>query len=401
MQNPSKGLLPHVVLSGNVNAGKSTLFNRLLGQNLALVSPLPGTTTDTVSKACELPGLGAIVLVDTPGLGDNTALGSLRIEASEKAFREADLILFVTDGDTSPVAHIRSCSKAPILPVVISSVYSEKDPDLSDVEKACGRSAVRLGESIDPLLARIKMALEPTKEAEEKSITGDLAKPGDLVLLVMPQDSEAPKGRLILPQVQTIRELLDKKCLALSVQPSELPLALSRLKEPPALIITDSQKFAEVEKLCPKGVPLTSFSVLMSAYKGDLKQLLSGAAAIDRLTTKSRILIAEACTHVPNGEDIGTVKIPNLLRKRFGQALHIDNVSGKDFPRDLSGYHLVIHCAACMFNRAHLLSRQSEAEDQSVPMTNYGIAIAKLLGILPKVALPLSSDSESGANGCG
>lgn len=379
---------PHIVLTGAVNAGKSTLFNRLLRQDFTLVSPRPGTTTDAVSKAFELPGFGAVVLTDTPGLEDQTSLGALRVETAMRAIREADLVLFVSKGGVTRGLDIaRQCTKAPILPVCVGG--EESPSDCSSLEQIAGCPAVRLtDDDLTPLLDAVKALLGKTVASAPATLTGNLVRKGDTVLLVMPQDSEAPEGRLILPQVRVTRELLDKHCVILSVQPQELGDALSRLKEPPALIITDSQKFAEVEKLCPNGVPLTSFSVLMSAYKGDLEGLLSGAEALDRLTEKSRVLVAEACAHVPNGEDIGTVKIPRLLRKRFGTGLHIDFVTGKDFPRDLSEYDLVIHCAACMFNRGHLLARQSEASTQGVPMTNYGIAIAKLLGILPKVALP-------------
>ena len=386
MEQVSKGLRPHIVLAGPVNAGKSTLFNRLVGQTKALVSPEAGTTTDTVSQAFELPGFGAVVFVDTPGMGDTGTLGAARIEVAKRALREADLILFIADSGFECFSVIKSVSSAPILPVFVQKRPSGED--LKESDKIAGGQPIVLGEDLAPLYARIAVLLRASSPDTPVDLTGSLVKPGDVVLLVMPQDSEAPKGRLILPQVQTIRELLDKHCLVLSAQPSEMTAALSSLKEPPKLIITDSQKFAEVRQLTPPGVPLTSFSVLMSAYKGDLKKLIEGAARLDTLRGDGRVLIAEACAHAPNGEDIGTVKLPRLLRKRFGPGLEIDHVTGKDFPEDLSGYDLVIHCGACMFNRAHLLSRQAEAEAQGVPMTNYGIAIAGLLGILSDVTLP-------------
>lgn len=377
-QSVPKGLRPHIVLVGRVNSGKSTLFNRILGENLALVSPTPGTTTDTVSKAFELPGFGAVILTDTPGLEDDTPLGELRMEATRKALLEADLVLLVAKSESPSIEElVRSLTKAPLLTVSTESMTGDLD------SRTLGES-----DSLAPLFDAISAQLEKSESKAPESITGRLAKERDLVLLVMPQDSEAPKGRLILPQVQVIRELLDKHCIVLSVQPEELPSALCRLKESPQLIITDSQRFADVERLTPADVPLTSFSVLMSAYKGDLTELIKGAEALDTLTEESRVLIAEACSHAPNGEDIGTVKIPRLLRKRFGEGLRIDFVSGKAFPRDLTPYDLVIHCGACMFNRAHLLARQRLAAEESVPMTNYGIAIAKLLGILSRTALP-------------
>lgn len=387
MQSVDKGNRPHVVLVGAVNSGKSTLFNRLIGQELAVVSSLPGTTTDAVSKAIELPGVGPVVIVDTPGLNDHTEIGDLRMEHTRRVLREADMVLLLlTPPDLSCYDQLKGLISVPLIPLIAKDPISD---DLSDsVAQKMGMRPMVVGEDLTPLIERIRLTIAEQSPHTPESITGGLAQPGDLVLLVMPQDASAPKGRLILPQVQTIRELLDKHCLVLSVQPSELSSALSHLISPPRLIITDSQAFAEVERLCPEGVPLTSFSVLMSALKGDLPRLVAGAGAIERLTPTSRVLIAEACTHAPETEDIGTVKIPRLLRKRFGDELRIDHVSGRDFPTDLTSYDLVIHCGACMFNRRHLLSRQTEAEVQSVPMTNYGLAIAQLLGILSKVALP-------------
>lgn len=371
---------PHIVLYGRVNAGKSTLFNHLLRQNLAVVSDLPGTTTDTVTKAIELQGVGAVLLIDTPGIEDESEIGALRMSATERALKEADLILYVHNpGEKLDPLLEERYPEASILPVLTKSEEIQMDGNYLSVNGLTG-------EGIDSLIQAIGVTL--SKKVEHNSITGRLAKAGDLIVLVMPQDASAPKGRLILPQVQTIRELLDKDCQVLCTQTDQLTLALSRLASQPDLIITDSQAFSEVEQLIPDSVPLTSFSVLMSAYKGSLPELIEGARVIDTLSRNSRILIAEACSHTPTTEDIGTVKIPKLLRKRLGDQVQINHVNGKDFPNDLSDYDLVIHCGACMFNRQLLLNRQRQATTQQIPMTNYGIAIAQLLGILDRIALP-------------
>lgn len=387
---------PHVVLTGKVNTGKSTLFNKLIGQDLAVTSSLRGTTTDAVRKAMELPGVGPIVLIDTPGLEDNTALGIRRMSGTIKILREADLIIVLLEyPDRLPDEIINRANSVPIIPVIAKPHEGNKSRSsewLDSLEQQTGIEPLQVdaesGRGITLLIDQIKKHLSEKTGTYPHSITGRLAKKGDLVLLVMPQDSSAPTGRLILPQVQTIRELLDKGCRVLCTQPEDFLSSLGQLTSDPDLIITDSQVFETIDRLRPNSVPLTSFSVLMSGYKGDLQRLVAGAKAIDRLTEKSKILIAEACTHAPETEDIGTVKIPIMLRKRFGNELVIDHVSGKDFPSDLTGYDLVIHCGACMFNRQHLLNRQNEAELQDIPMTNYGLAIAHLLGILTRIALP-------------
>lgn len=369
LQNLSRGERPHIVLYGEVNSGKSTLFNLLIGQDVSVVSAIAGTTTDAVSKSIELPGVGPVVLIDTPGVCDDTPLGAQRMLATERALRQADIVLCtLPEGGEVDTKLKEKYASAVFIPLIASH-----------------DSPARLKEKV---LSMIAQALAP--HTHEQTITGALAKVGDLVLLVMPQDKSAPKGRLILPQVQTIRELLDKGCQVLCTQPSEYTTALSKLTTLPDLVITDSQVFVEVEALTPQGVPLTSFSVLMSAYKGSLPELLEGARALGSLSSNARILIAEACSHAPTTEDIGRVKLPNLLWKKLGDGLDIVNVNGNDFPENLSGYDLIIHCGACMFNRQHLVNRQALAKGQSIPMTNYGIAIAQLVGILDRIALPLS-----------
>lgn len=359
----------HILIYGKVNAGKSTLFNLLLRQPRAVVSPIPGTTTDVLTKATELIGIGPVLLLDTPGVDDPSTLGTLRMEATTQALREADLILYAlaSKDDYDP----RLAEQYPDTPII--PVYTREAVDLAKLLDAI---AEVLGDN----------EANPT-------ITGNLVGAGDLVLLVMPQDQAAPKGRLILPQVQTIRELLDKHCIIVSTQPDKLSDALSKLAVPPSLVITDSQVFRTVHAQLPPAIPLTSFSILMSAYKGSLPLLAQGTKALDSLTETSRVLIAEACAHTPSSEDIGTVKLPRLLRKRYGSQLAIDHVCGRDFPNDLTPYDLIIHCGACMFNRKLLLSRQRQAAKQNIPMTNYGLAIAHLLGIdLQTLAMPSPID---------
>lgn len=386
-----------LLLVGQVNSGKSTLFNRLLRQERSLVSDQAGTTTDSVEKLFELPSVGSVLLVDTPGLADETPLGAERQRVTQQALRSADLVLYLLSCedslDTPIIAALRKAN-VPTLPIIARADLPEQSSWLErqeEITQCFGHAPLTLRqddeESLDTLLEVIKRTLRDESEPEP-SLLGNLCETGDLVLLVMPQDSAAPAGRLILPQVQTIRALLDRGCHALCVTPEQLPAALSQLAAPPQLIITDSQVFASVEPLVPEGCRLTSFSILMSAQRGDLERLVAGASAIGLLTPSSRLLIAEACTHAPEGEDIGTVKLPRLLRKRIGETLTIEHVSGRDFPEDLTHYDLVIHCGSCMFNRRMLVSRQDLAMAQQVPMTNYGLAIAYLTGILDKVTLP-------------
>ena len=342
----------HIAFFGPVNSGKSSLINALAGQEVSLVSPVPGTTTDPVRKAIELPGLGPCVLIDTAGLDDGSLLGSERERRTRAILDEADVAVLLGKADLVEESGI---------PIVR---YTR-------------------GESIESLVRRIS---EAVPKEEERWLTGRLVKPGDCVLLVMPQDSEAPKGRLILPQVQVLRELLDRGCNALCCTPESLQAALAKVT--PDLVITDSQVFGAVNAAIPADIPLTSFSVLLAAAKGDIDTFVGGAAAIDRLTPDSRVLIAEACTHVPDSEDIGRVKIPALLRKRAGDGLQVEIAAGNDFPEDLTPYDLIIHCGACVATKTLVRSRTRKALLAGVPITNYGIALAKLQGILGRISLP-------------
>ena len=384
----------HIALFGRRNSGKSSLINALTGQDTALVSDTPGTTTDLVSKAMEMQGIGPCLFIDTPGFDDEGELGELRISRTLKAIEKTDIALLLC-GDTT-FSHEKEMlallkeKDIPVIPILNKIDIRENNDSLATyIEEEC---------KIRPLLvsAKEEIGIEQIRQAileklpsdfGQQSITGELTAENDLVLLVMPQDIQAPKGRLILPQVQTLRELLDKKCLVMSVTTDKLLPALAALKEPPKLIITDSQVFGYVYEHKPKESMLTSFSVLFAAYKGDLPYYVEGAKMLDSLTNESHVLIAECCSHAPLQEDIGRVKIPRMLKKRAGEGITVDIMSGTDFPQDLSGYDLIIQCGACMFNRKYVMSRIDCAKKQQVPMTNYGVTIAHLTGILDKISM--------------
>lgn len=378
----------HIALYGRRNAGKSSLINALTGQQVALVSPVAGTTADPVKKAMELHPIGPVLFIDTAGYDDEGELGQLRVEATRDTLTRADVALLVIAGEPSQEdlqwAQQLQDQNTPFLVVQTKgdlAAPAQLPPDLA--ERAVAVSSAT-GDGIEALRAALT-ALVP-EDFGRQDLTRGLCSAGDVVLLVMPQDIQAPKGRLILPQVRTIRHLLDLKCTVVSTTADGLDGALAALSAPPKLIITDSQCFPLVAAKKPGESLLTSFSILMAADKGDIDAFAQGAKAIGTLTQDSRVLIAEGCTHAPLEEDIGRVKIPNLLRKRVGQGLQVDVVAGNDFPHDLTGYDLVIHCGGCMFNRAYVLSRLAQAQGQGVPMTNYGVAIAYLTGILNQVS---------------
>ena len=379
----------HIALFGRRNSGKSSLINALTGQDAALVSDIPGTTTDPVSKAMELHGIGPCVIIDTPGFDDEGTLGEMRIERTLKAIERTDIaLLLCEENNLQEEAAWMQQLKAKNIPVILILNKADIRKDISSlIEETLGEKPLLVSAKEKRGMEDIRLAIleKLPQDFEQPSITGDLVSENDLVLLVMPQDIQAPKGRLILPQVQTMRELLDKKCLVMSCTTDKLPQTLQALARPPKLIITDSQVFKTVYEQKPAESLLTSFSVLMAGYKGDIRQFVEGASTIDRLTEHSRVLIAEACAHAPMTEDIGRVKIPRLLRKKIGEGLQIDMVSGSDFPKDLSGYDLIIHCGACMFNRKHVMNRLESASSQQIPMTNYGITLAHLMGILDKI----------------
>ena len=382
----------HIALFGRRNSGKSSLINALTGQDTALVSDIPGTTTDPVSKAMELHGIGPCVIIDTPGFDDEGTLGEMRIERTLKAIERTDIaLLLCEENDWIEESSWLEQLKAKNIPVILILNKADIRKDVSNIathiEQALRQKPIIVSAKEKQGMEEIRLAIleKLPQDFEQPSITGDLVSENDLVLLVMPQDIQAPKGRLILPQVQTMRELLDKKCIIMSCTTDKLPHTLKALAYPPKLIITDSQVFKTVYEQKPLESQLTSFSVLMAGYKGDIRQFIEGASAIDRLTENSHVLIAEACAHAPQTEDIGRVKIPRLLRKKIGEGLQIDMVSGSDFPKDLAKYDLIIHCGACMFNRKHVMNRLGNASIQKVPMTNYGITLAHLMGILDKI----------------
>ena len=382
----------HIALFGRRNSGKSSLINALTGQDTALVSDIPGTTTDPVSKPMELHGIGPCIIIDTPGFDDEGTLGEMRIERTLKAIERTDIaLLFCEEDDLCIESKWKQQLKAkniPVIPIINKADIRKDITNISDsIEKEFGQKPIVVSAKNKQGMEEIRLGIleKLPQDFEQPSITGDLVSENDLVLLVMPQDIQAPKGRLILPQVQTMRELLDKKCLIMSCTTDKLTQTLQALTYPPKLIITDSQVFKTVYEQKPAESLLTSFSVLMAGYKGDIRRFIEGASAIDKLTESSCVLIAEACAHAPMTEDIGRVKIPRLLRKKIGDGLHIDMVSGSDFPKDLSGYDLIIHCGACMFNRKHVMNRLESASSQQVPMTNYGITLAHLMGILDKI----------------
>ncbi|MBP5200373.1 MAG: [FeFe] hydrogenase H-cluster maturation GTPase HydF [Schwartzia sp.] len=403
MNQAARGERIHIGVFGRRNAGKSSLLNALTGQQAALVSDVAGTTTDPVYQPMELHGAGAVVFIDTAGFDDTGTLGGMRVERTRAAAARTDiaLVLFEEEdaadeaGENGAFRWAEKLRRAGtmVFPVVTKTdTRPEKGAVLAKtVEERLGVPAIcvsaETGAGVDDLRAVLVRAIQ--QGDIQRSLLSGLAGEGDTVLLVMPQDAEAPKGRLIQPQVQTIRELLDVRCVAVGCMPDTMEAALAALKNPPALVITDSQVFAEVREKTPPESKLTSFSVLFAAYKGDIDYFRKSAEKLDGLPADARILIAEACTHNALDADIGRVKIPAMLRKKLGDGIKIEVVGGSDFPAELSGYDLIVHCGACMFNRRYVLSRVEAARAAGTPMTNYGILIAKLSGILDKVAFPI------------
>ena len=380
----------HIALLGRTNAGKSAMLNCLAKQDVAIVSDTPGTTTDPVQKPMELTGMGAVVIIDTPGLDDNTTLGKERMARTSKMLDRTDIavVLFTDEGIDTELSIIEECRTREI-PVVVAlnqvDRIANREALMARIEEATKLRVIATSTTTGEGIEALREAIIETRPAEERLITEGFCKAGDRVLLVMPQDKSAPKGRLIQPQVQTIRELLDRGCIPICCTPDRMAEALAALATPPELIITDSQAFNEVYQLKPEASTLTSFSILFARYKGDIALFTEGVKALKGITEASRILIAEACSHTPQNEDIGRVKLPRLLRKRFGEGLTIDIVGGADYPEDLTPYDLVIHCGACMFNRKHVLSRVERARKQGVAITNYGVILAALTGILDRV----------------
>ncbi|MGA2621224.1 MAG: [FeFe] hydrogenase H-cluster maturation GTPase HydF [Thermoguttaceae bacterium] len=402
MQSTPKSLRLHIGLFGRRNAGKSSLLNALTRQQVSIVSELAGTTTDPVEKPMELLPLGPVLFIDTAGIDDAGALGALRVEKTRQVLDRTEVGLIVADaGQWGPFEQgLLEELRSRHVPVIV--VFNKADvarPPASVIEPldrgniAWVQTVAVAGEGIlDLREALVRSA--PEEFLNPRTIVADLVPPGELAVLVVPIDLEAPKGRLIVPQVQTIRDLLDGDAYCMVVKERELREALERLRRPPALVVTDSQAFLKVAGDTPPGVKLTSFSILFARQKGDLAQFVHGAMAIDRLQPGARVLVAEACTHHPIGDDIGRVKIPRWLRQYVGGPLTIDTLAGRDFPDNLGDYQLVVHCGACMWNRREMLTRMLRCRRAGVPICNYGLTIAYTLGIFDRALEPFPDALE-------
>jgi len=381
----------HIAIFGRRNAGKSSLINALTGQEIALVSDYAGTTTDPVYKAMELLPIGPVVIIDTAGIDDEGEVGELRVKKTKEVLDKTDLALLVFDPENTDFSieqewfNALKDKKIPTIGVI--NKIDIQDIDENKLKKYFDIPFVKISAKLKMNIGRLKEAIQKyaPEDFEKKTIVGDIVKAKNLVVLVAPQDIQAPKGRLILPQVQVIRDILDNDGVALVVKDSELEDILNSLNRKPDLVITDSQVFKKVNETLEEDIPLTSFSILMAKYKGDLNILIEGAKTIDNLKDGDRVLIAEACTHHPLEGDIGREKLPNWLKQRTGAKLDIKVIAGVDFPEDLTSYKLIIHCGACMFNRKQMMTRIIRAKEQGVPITNYGIAIAYMNGILDRV----------------
>ena len=387
-----KSMRLHIGIFGKTNVGKSSLLNRITNQDVSIVSNIAGTTTDVVEKTMELLPIGPVNFLDTAGINDSTALSSERIEKTMKIINRTDVAIVVCDYngiDDYERNLIEKFNELKIPFMIFINKTDEKYPsdsiidDLKNYTKHILLSSVKTDDLIVFKIKELLVKLLPEDFVNSPKIVGDLIPQGSTVILVIPIDKEAPKGRIILPQVQTLRDLLDNNCVSIVVKETELKSAIDNLKIAPSLVVTDSQAFKNVSKIVPENIPLTSFSILFARLKGDLNAFSQGAKAIEKLQDGDKVLILESCTHHAIEDDIGRVKIPNLLRKKTGKNLIIDNIAGHDFP-DISKYKLIIHCGACMTNRREVLSRILLASENNVPITNYGICISYCLGILPR-----------------
>lgn len=387
-----KSMRLHIGIFGKTNVGKSSLLNRITNQDVSIVSNIAGTTTDVVEKTMELLPIGPVNFLDTAGINDSTALSSERIEKTMKIINRTDVAIVVCDYngiDDYERNLIEKFNELKIPFMIFINKTDEKYPsdsiieDLKNYTKYILLSSVKTDDLIVFKIKELLVKLLPEDFVNSPKIVGDLIPQGSTVILVIPIDKEAPKGRIILPQVQTLRDLLDNNCVSVVVKESELKSAIDNLKIAPSLVVTDSQAFKNVSEIVPENIPLTSFSILFARLKGDLNTFSQGAKSIEKLQDGDRVLILESCTHHAIEDDIGRVKIPNLLRKKTGKNVIIDNIAGHDFP-DISKYKLIIHCGACMTNRREVLSRILLASENNVPITNYGICISYCLGILSR-----------------
>lgn len=402
MQSTPKALRLHIGIFGRRNVGKSSLLNAITRQQVSIVSPVAGTTTDPVEKPMELLPLGPVLFVDTAGIDDDGALGELRMQRTRALLDRVDLGVVVTEAGAWGALEdglVRELKRRKV-PVVVAVNKTDTRP-LAGEERArlapVGDVLVSLSALTGDGLGRLREALlrlAPADFFDSRHVIADLVPPGEVAVLVVPIDKEAPKGRLILPQVMALRDLLDGHCLALVTQDRGLRAALAALSKPPALVVTDSQAFSTVAADVPPAVPMTSFSILMARFQGDLAEQVRGTLAIDQLSDGDRVLVAETCTHHPIGDDIGRVKIPRWLSQHAGAALEFAHVQGRDFPSDLTPYRLVVHCGNCTGNRREMLSRIHRCREAGVPITNYGLTIACSLGILERALAPFPSALE-------
>ena len=401
MNDTPQGERVRIVLLGRCNVGKSSLINAIAGQPVAIVSPVKGTTTDPVRKAMEILPIGPVLLCDTPGLDDSGDLGELRMKRTMDELAIGDAVLLVTDARTAlgPAERILlGKARERKLPVLVVFNRVDEIPASAEViaktvkEAGCPVLPVSSTEGTGVLALREAIAHAIPDDRSSRHLVADLVPSGSVVVLVCPIDSAAPKGRLILPQQQAIRDLLEKGVTPIICRETELTKALASLKEPPALVVTDSQVFGIVAPLVPPSIPLTSFSILFARYKGDLAELIRGAEAVQKLKDGDRILMAEGCTHHRQGDDIGTVKIPRLLQKKTGKTFRFEFSSGIRYPDDLPSYALVVHCGACMLNRREMCNRIEAAKRAGVPIVNYGILLAYLNGILERTIRPIPAE---------
>ena len=379
----------HIAFFGRRNAGKSSLVNAFTGQSLAIVSDVKGTTTDPVSKAMELLPLGPVQIIDTPGIDDVGELGALRVEKTKQVLRKTDLAIVVLDA-TAPMDQADQALLALIKARELPHILAFNKADLLETVPECQENTIYVSAKTGYHIHELKELAASLAQAaaQERPLVRDLLDPGDTAVLVVPIDKSAPKGRLILPQQQVIRDVLEAGASALVCRDTELSQTLAALAAPPKIVITDSQVFGKVDKLVPPAVPLTSFSILMARYKGDLPLTVAGVAALKTLREGEKVLIAEGCTHHRQCEDIGTVKIPKWLEGYTGKKFQYAFTSGGEFPEDLSSYALVIHCGGCTLNPKEMAARQRLAKEQQVPITNYGVLIAAIHGILPRALAP-------------
>ena len=409
MENTPRSMRLQITVAGRTNSGKSSFVNLIAGQDVAITSPIPGTTTDVVEKPMELRPLGPVLFLDTAGIDDQTALGNRRVERSERAFNRADVLLLVTCAKTWGVPEenilaIARDRKVNLIPVINKIDELPPDADFINMLKekcgieplcVCATGGAQERERVLPQLKDALLSACPDDFIQAPPLLGDLVKPTDTVVMIVPVDVQAPKGRLILPQVQSIRDALDHNCIAMVVKETEFPNALKQLKTPPKLVICDSQVVELMIRETPPQIACTTFSVLFARLKGDMPLLAAGAAAINQLQPGDKVLIAEACTHHSSDDDIGRVKIPRWLAKKVGGDLAITVAAGRDYPSTLSDFKLVIHCGSCMLNRRETLRRMELARRANVPITNYGMAISECHGVLERILSPFGDALES------